>query len=120
TPLLPERLTTLTGGLTGMGDELGDVKADTAGTDHHDLLTDRLALQDGVQIVDHLGVVDALNGRGAWCDTGGQNDFVKAALGQFLSRHAGIQAQIDTRGFDLLFEVAQGFKELLFARYALG
>ena len=119
-PLLPEGLAVEAGRLAGMGDELGHVETDTAGADHRDLLANRLALQDGVQVADHLGIVDARDGRGARQDASGQDDLVEAALDQVVDRHAGIQAQVDTGGFQLLLEVAQGLVELFLARHALG
>ncbi|MNO62476.1 hypothetical protein D3C76_531510 [compost metagenome] len=99
---------------------LGDVKADTAGTDHRHLLPYRLALQQHIQVVQHLGVLDAGDGRQTRSDAGGEDDLVKAARRQLLGIDAGVQAQLDASGLQLAFEVAQGFIELLFARHALG
>src|SRR5690606_10989471 len=54
TPLLPEQTGIGTGARAGMTDEFGYIETDTAGTDDRNLLPHRLALQDGVEIADHL------------------------------------------------------------------
>ncbi len=119
-PLLPELLTVEAGGLALVSDELGHVETDTAGTDHRHRLADRLALENGVQVADHLGMLDPRNLRSTRGDTGGQDDLVETARHQVIHRHAGIEAHVDTGGFQLALEVAQGFKELFLARHALG
>src|SRR5690606_31914423 len=79
TPLLPEGLAVQAGGLATVGDEFGNVEADAAGADHRDLLADRFAPEDGVQAADHLGVLDAGDGRGARHEPGGQATVVESS-----------------------------------------
>src|SRR5690554_6659205 len=58
-PLLPEQRRVGTGALALMADELADIEADTAGADHRHLLPHWLALNNGIQIADHPGVIHA-------------------------------------------------------------
>src|SRR5690606_12515915 len=119
-PLLPERITVEAGSLALVSDVLGNVEADAPGADHRHLLTDRLALENGVQIADHLGMVDTRNLRRARHDTGGQDDLVETALDQRVSRYTTVQAHVDAGGFQLALEVAQGLEELFLAWHTLG
>src|SRR5690606_34351653 len=54
-PFLPEGLTIQAARFALMGDQLGHVKTDTTGTDHRHLLTYRLALENRIEVTDHLG-----------------------------------------------------------------
>src|SRR5450830_1307568 len=119
-PLFPERVAVQAGGHALMHEELRHVEADTTGTDHRDAFAHRFALEDHIEVAQHLGVVDARNRRRAWCDTGGQDDLVVPARRQLRDVDTGVEAQLHMGGLQLAIEVTQGFEKLFLARHALG
>jgi hypothetical protein len=88
TPFLHESRHVQRGRLAFMGEEFRGIKTDAAGTDDGHTLAHRLAVLEHVQVIEHLGVVDAVDLRQARRDTGGQHHFVKVA------QHGGIGAGV--------------------------
>jgi hypothetical protein len=83
-----------------VGQELGDVEADAAGTDdRHAFAGDAIAF-DQVGVGDHLLVLDARQLGPPRHDAGGENDVLETGIGQFrrcaisaqFERHAGVVA----------------------------
>src|SRR5690606_12012983 len=77
TPLLPEQTGIGTGARAGMTDEFGYIETDTAGTDDRDLLAHWLALQNSVEIADHLRMLHTGDRRHPRHDAGGQDHLVE-------------------------------------------
>ena len=99
---------------------LAHVEADATRTHHGHVLAHRLLGLQHVQVAQHLGVVDAVDGRLARRDAGGQHDVVVAAGDQLRRIGARVQAQVHALQLDLAPVVAQGFVKLLLARHLLG
>ena len=97
-----------------------DVETDAASADHRDVLSDRLAVEDHVEVVQHLRMLDPWNRRGAWRDAGGQDHVVVTRATKSFTETRVFRHSSTRRGLQLAAEVAQGFEELLLARHALG
>jgi len=63
-------------------DQVSDVEANATCTDDSDLFTDRLASHDGIDITHYHRVIDPFNAGDPRCDSGSDNDMIKALIAQ--------------------------------------
>ena len=81
----------------GVRDQFGHVKADAACTHDRHPFADRRAAQNGVDVADDLGMVDALDVGPARRDAGGHHHLVKGHGFQQRRIDPGIQAQLNAQ-----------------------
>lgn len=60
-----------------MGQEFADIETDTAGADNRHILANGFVMAKYIEIAEHLGMINAVNGRSSRLHTGGDHDIVE-------------------------------------------
>ena len=114
-PLFGEQVDIQCGARAFVGNQLGDVKANTARAHDCHLLANRLVALNGIDIAHHLLVVHSGNIRHTWIDAGGHHNMIK--IGSLQLRRIDPLTQLHSDRVFLQHRpvITQRLVELLFA-----
>ena len=60
-----------------MGQEFADIKTDAAGADNRHILANGFVMAKYIEVAEHLGMINAFNGRSSRLHAGGDDDIVE-------------------------------------------